>query len=65
MLPALLVLGFWFVLQLFNGASSLVNTASGGTAYFAHIGGFIYGMLIGFITRNKQQSQSSPYFIPR
>jgi membrane associated rhomboid family serine protease len=49
-LPALVVLGFWFVLQLFNGIASLgPETASGGVAFFAHIGGFIAGLVLVFI----------------
>lgn len=50
-LPAWLVLGFWFVLQLFNGAVSLgIQTgAIGGVGYFAHIGGFITGLVLIWI----------------
>jgi membrane associated rhomboid family serine protease len=51
--PALLVLGFWFVIQLFNGLVSLGATAAlGGVAFFAHIGGFVLGALLtlGFIS---------------
>ena len=45
-LPALFVLGFWFVLQLFNGLGSLgPSAAGGGVAYMAHIGGFAAGVL--------------------
>lgn len=45
--PAYLVLGLWFVLQLFNGIASLgVETASGGVAFFAHIGGFLAGLAL-------------------
>ena len=45
-LPALFVLGFWFVLQLFNGLGSLgPSAAGGGVAYMAHIGGFVAGVL--------------------
>jgi len=45
--PALLLLGMWFVLQLLNGAASLGEyAASGGVAYFAHIGGFAAGALL-------------------
>jgi membrane associated rhomboid family serine protease len=48
--PSLVVLGFWFVLQLFNGIASLgVDTAGGGVAFFAHIGGFVAGMIGAFI----------------
>jgi membrane associated rhomboid family serine protease len=47
-LPAVIVLGFWFVLQLFSGAASLGVQAQmgGGVAFFAHIGGFIAGFLL-------------------
>ena len=48
-IPAIFLLGFWFVLQLFAGVGSLgVSEAqmSGGVAYFAHIGGFILGMIL-------------------
>jgi membrane associated rhomboid family serine protease len=46
--PAWAVLGLWFVLQLFNGAVSIgVKTdVTGGVAFFAHIGGFIAGLLL-------------------
>jgi membrane associated rhomboid family serine protease len=43
-LPALLVLGLWFLLQVAYGASDVAG-ASGGVAYFAHIGGFLFGLL--------------------
>jgi membrane associated rhomboid family serine protease len=48
-LPAFLLIGFWFVSQLFSGVSSLgVNTvgAGGGVAYFAHVGGFVAGAIL-------------------
>jgi len=45
-LPAVLVLGFWFVLQLLNGVLSVATFESGGVAWFAHIGGFVAGMLL-------------------
>jgi membrane associated rhomboid family serine protease len=45
-LPALLILGFWFLQQVLFGYFDL-NTAGegGGVAYFAHIGGFAFGLL--------------------
>ena len=45
--PAVLVLGFWFVLQIIDGFASvgMVET-SGGVAFFAHIGGFVAGALV-------------------
>jgi membrane associated rhomboid family serine protease len=44
-LPALLVLGGWFLLQLLDAAVQS-PLSSGGVAYFAHIGGFIFGLLL-------------------
>jgi membrane associated rhomboid family serine protease len=43
-IPAFIVLGFWIVLQIINGFVSYSNTAQGGIAFFAHIGGFIAGL---------------------
>ncbi len=46
-LPAVLVLGLWFVLQLFNGVLSVgAGAATGGVAWFAHIGGFVAGLIL-------------------
>lgn len=47
-LPAVVVLGFWFVIQLFSGVASLpyVTQDVGGVAYFAHMGGFVAGMVL-------------------
>ena len=45
--PAIIVLGFWFVLQLIDGLTSLgAIQAGGGVAFFAHIGGFIAGAVL-------------------
>jgi membrane associated rhomboid family serine protease len=55
-LPAAIVLGMWFVIQLFNGFLSLGmrTMATGGVAWFAHIGGFVAGLLAGFVLRNTR-----------
>ena len=45
-IPAFFVLGFWFFLQLLNGLPSLGAEATGGVAWFAHIGGFLGGILL-------------------
>jgi len=52
-LPAVLLIGLWFVLQFFAGIASLgVETApTGGVAYWAHIGGFLAGMLLVWFFR--------------
>jgi hypothetical protein len=44
-LPALLVLGLWFVLQFFLGTLALASAMGGGIAFWAHIGGFAFGAL--------------------
>lgn len=45
--PAWIVIGLWFLVQLFSGAASLgVVMSGGGVAFFAHIGGFVFGLLL-------------------
>lgn len=46
--PAPLMIGYWFVVQLFSGVGNLAFAGgdAGGTAWFAHIGGFLGGMLL-------------------
>lgn len=44
-IPAILYLGVWFVTQLFSGIASLGTIATGGVAWWAHIGGFVFGLL--------------------
>jgi membrane associated rhomboid family serine protease len=51
-LPALLVLGVWFLLQLLSASSEPLNS---GVAYFAHIGGFIFGLLFIRMFANRVQ----------
>jgi len=48
-LPAWVMLIYWFALQLFGGFGSLTSTAQGGTAFFAHVGGFIAGIILIFV----------------
>ena len=46
-IPALIVLGFWFLLQFLYGAASLGSPASaGGVAWWAHVGGFVVGIIL-------------------
>lgn len=56
LVPAVVVLGFWFVMQLFNGVLSLGGPDIGGTAFWAHIGGFVAGVVFGllFVNRRRQ-----------
>ena len=57
-LPAMLVLGFWFLEQLLLGTSDLgsqTGGGGGGVAYFAHIGGFAFGLLTIRLFANRVQ----------
>lgn len=50
-IPAFFVLGFWFILQLIYALPSLGVQNAGGVAFFAHIGGFLAGILLFYILR--------------
>jgi membrane associated rhomboid family serine protease len=64
-LPALLVLGLWFLLQLLPAFSEPVGSAGGGVAYFAHIGGFLFGVLaIKLFANNVHEDYDQPHRIP-
>ncbi len=51
--PAVVVLGLWFVLQFLSGIGSLGTTANGGVAVWAHIGGFLLGLFITVAARRR------------
>jgi membrane associated rhomboid family serine protease len=54
-MPALLVIGFWIVLQLFSGIGSISNAAdTGGVAYMAHVGGFLTGCVLTLVLRRSR-----------
>jgi membrane associated rhomboid family serine protease len=54
-MPSLVVIGLWFVLQLFSGVGSLGATAdTGGVAFMAHIGGFVAGFVLAFFLRGNR-----------
>jgi membrane associated rhomboid family serine protease len=56
--PSIIVIGLWFVLQLFSGIGSIANTAdTGGVAYMAHIGGFFAGLVLTFLFRGNQKGR--------
>jgi len=68
-LPAVLILGLWFVLQFFSGIGSLgIPDAQdvGGVAYFAHIGGFASGMILiyvmGGFRRTRRREPPPPWW---
>ena len=60
-MPALVVIGFWIVTQIFSGVGSVARTQqtgeTGGIAYFAHIGGAVAGLILVWLFRNPQVQQ--------
>ena len=60
-LPALLVLGLWFLMQLYYGSSELTQPVAGaGVAYWAHIGGFLFGLaLVKLLARRENPNYGS------
>ena len=64
-LPALLVLGVWFLLQLLPAFAEPVGNTGGGVAYFAHIGGFLFGLLaIKLFANNVNEDYDQARRIP-
>jgi membrane associated rhomboid family serine protease len=44
-IPAVILIGLWFVIQLFIQVGSVASAQGGGVAYMAHVGGFIFGTI--------------------
>lgn len=64
-IPAFLFLGFWIGQQLISGLGSLAETEdTGGVAWWAHIGGFVFGLLAGYFFKRAMErwgpSESNP-----
>jgi membrane associated rhomboid family serine protease len=54
--PAIVVLGFWIVIQMINGIGSVATTSeTGGVAYMAHIGGFVAGLALVKLMASSRQ----------
>lgn len=54
-LPVWVFLGYWFIIQLLSGFTTYDPNAQGGIAWFAHIGGFIFGLLIALFFRKAKR----------
>ncbi len=59
-LPAFFYLGFWFLIQLFSGTLSFASSGTGGVAWWAHVGGFLAGMALVPLFRNRGHSYREP-----
>lgn len=61
-LPAIIVVGLWFVFQVMNGLGTLGGEEAGGIAYAAHIGGFVAGFLLVKLFHKKRKSVKKQWF---
>jgi membrane associated rhomboid family serine protease len=61
--PAVFLLGFWFLQQVLFGAANLTNPigGGGGVAYFAHVGGFLFGLATVTFFAVHRRSEPPPY----
>jgi membrane associated rhomboid family serine protease len=57
-IPAIFFLGIWFLMQFFSGVGSLgADAAAGGVAFWAHVGGFMVGALLGLLWRLSEENE--------
>lgn len=61
-IPALVVLGLWFLMQLLFAFLSAGNEASGGVAYMAHVGGFLVGLVAALVVKKPESAWDSRRF---
>ena len=59
-IPAALLIGFWFLIQLFS-VGSVANVQTGGVAYVAHVAGFIFGVLTARVFENPGRKVPQGY----
>jgi len=61
--PALMMIGLWFLIQFISGIGAIATTdqTGGGVAYFAHIGGFVAGLVLAFLLRAMGRGPSRPF----
>ena len=53
--PAPLFLGFWFLMQFYQGAAASTSAAAGGVARWVHIGGFVVGFVLTWVLGRKRK----------
>jgi membrane associated rhomboid family serine protease len=58
-IPAIVLVGIWFLTQVFSQIGTLAQTQTGSVAYMAHIGGFVFGLILGrlFESRRRRAEQ--------
>jgi membrane associated rhomboid family serine protease len=68
-IPAWAYLGGWFLYQLYNAHDSLISASAGGSgvAFFAHVGGFVFGWIVAWALLRAEQIRPQPVpppFVP-
>jgi membrane associated rhomboid family serine protease len=58
--PAIFMLGYWFLIQLISGFGTL-GDKGGGVAFWAHVGGFVAGAVLILVFRNPHLLERHPY----
>jgi len=56
-IPAYFMIGFWFFMQLLLGGASLISGTGSGIAFFAHIGGFIFGIAAAWLYKSHKKTK--------
>jgi membrane associated rhomboid family serine protease len=51
------LVGFWFLIQLFSELGAVAQVQTGGVAYMAHIGGFVFGMAVTRLFESRQRRE--------
>ncbi len=57
LIPAALLIGLWFLIQLFSGVGAVADVQTGGVAYMAHVGGFIIGAVAARLFENSPRTE--------
>jgi len=60
-IPAVIFIVIWFLLQFFSGVAALGVATSGGVAYWAHVGGFICGLVLVWLFANRSGNRPKSY----
>ncbi len=60
-IPAVIFVAIWFLIQFFSGVLAMGGATSGGVAYWAHVGGFICGLLLVWLFAGRSRNQPRSY----
>lgn len=55
-IPAFVFIGLWFIVQFLSGVNSLASTKSGGVAWWAHVGGFLLGVIFALLLKPSRRA---------